>query len=77
MLEKRSLHIHGTHGTGSAKGRAKDSTMISLLSNSPQALAAIASAAPEFVTTLVTAVAIITVFFALFNTGEPEDPTEL
>jgi hypothetical protein len=51
--------------------------MISLVFNSPHALAAIASAAPQFVTTLVTAVAIITVFFALYNTGEPEDPTEL
>jgi hypothetical protein len=65
------------HGTGSAKGRAKHSTVISLLSNSPQALAAIASATPQFVTTLVTAVAVIVVFFALFNTGEPEDPTDL
>ena len=50
--------------------------MISLLSNSPQALAAIASAAPQFVATLVTEVAVIGVFFVLFTAGEPEDPTD-
>lgn len=64
------------HGTGFAKGRGKAFTVISLLSNSPQALAAIASATPQFLTTLVTAVAVIGLFFALFNAGEPEDPTD-
>jgi hypothetical protein len=50
--------------------------VISLLSDSPQALAAIASAAPQFITTLVTAIAATVVFFALYASGEPEDPSD-
>jgi hypothetical protein len=50
--------------------------MISLLSQSPQALAAISSAAPQFLTLLVTAVAVAGVFFTLASAGDSEDPSD-